>query len=299
MAKRKTSTNTTKNSSEKIPDFFFLFKTKQAQTILGIFLIFFSVVLCIAFISFFFNWQGDQSTLTELANKTVRSKNLLGKIGAKISHFFIYDSFGIGAFIIAYQVFKSGLSILFKKKLSKLVISWNWALIATLWISVSLGFINNNYAFLSGIIGYEINQYLQVFIGKIGLIILLSFFLISYIVIRYRVAIDQYIENFKRKKEEQQAAELNRQENNEEEFEVKNSTNEVKVEEIKEVGKTIPLKTETNDKSVVERSLENLQPTITNHSNVSNNKEEITLKVEKNSGPVLKTEIPNRRRKRY
>ena len=94
MAKRKTSTKTTIDSSDNKPNILALLKTRQAQTILGIFLILFSAFLCIAFISFFFNWQEDQSTLTQLADKTVKSKNLLGKIGANLSHFFIYKSFG-------------------------------------------------------------------------------------------------------------------------------------------------------------------------------------------------------------
>ena len=102
MAKRKTSTKTPLNSSENKPNIFAFFKSRQAQTILGTFLILFSAFLCIAFISFFFNWQEDQSALTELANKTVRSKNLLGKIGASLSNFFIYKGFGIAAFIIAF-----------------------------------------------------------------------------------------------------------------------------------------------------------------------------------------------------
>jgi len=103
----------------------------------------------------------------------------LGKIGAYLSHFLIYKSFGLGAFIIAYQLCLTGVKILLKKKLSTIIIAWNWSLFIILWLSVSLGFMYQNYAPLSGIIGYEINDYLQSFIGKTGLIILLSFLLNS------------------------------------------------------------------------------------------------------------------------
>ena len=291
MAKRKTSTKTTIDSSDNKPNILALLKTRQAQTILGIFLILFSAFLCIAFISFFFNWQEDQSTLTQLADKTVRSKNLLGKIGANLSHFFIYKSFGIGAFIIAFQVFLTGANILLKKKLSVIIISWNWALIAMLWFSVCLGFVKSKYAFLSGIIGFEINEYLQAFIGKTGLVILLGFFFITYIVLRYRVTFDKYLENLKIKREERKAQELIQSEN-EPQVENVTSTNEALKTETKETPQTISLKTDKKEKSVVELSLENLQPTISKHSDVSNKNEEITLKVDKESGPVLKTEIP-------
>jgi S-DNA-T family DNA segregation ATPase FtsK/SpoIIIE len=72
MAKRKPSTKTTRETSERKPGIFAFLKTKQTQTIFGIFLMLFSLFLCIAFISFFFNWQEDQSTLDQLTNRAVK-----------------------------------------------------------------------------------------------------------------------------------------------------------------------------------------------------------------------------------
>ena len=282
MAKRKQSTKTTIKSSEKKSSIFAFLKTRQAQTILGTFLILFSAFLCIAFISFFFNWQDDQSTLTKLTDKTVRSKNLLGKIGANLSHFFIYKSFGIGAFIIVFQVFLTGVYILLKKKFSSIVISWNWGFIAMLWISISMGFIHSNYAILSGVIGFEINEYLQAFIGKTGLVILLAFFFIAYIVLRYKVTFDKYIENLKRKREEKALEE--------EEYNAMDKASNEAEEIEKETTKSVKPTSDKKEKSEFELSVENLKPTISNHSDVASNKEEITLKVEKSLEPELKVE---------
>ena len=293
MAKRKTSTKTPLNSSDKKPNIFAFFKTRQAHTILGAFLILFSAFLCIAFISFFFNWQEDQSTLTELADKTVRSKNLLGKIGANLSNFFIYKGFGIAAFIITSQVFLTGFYILIKKKFAAVILSWNWSLIVMLWISISLGFVHSNYALLSGVVGYEINEYLQAFIGKTGLVILLLFFLVTYLVVRYRVTFDKYIEDLKIKREERKAQAII-----EEETEATTIREEVTpVKRTTENTETVSLKTDKKEKSGVELSLENLQPTISKHSEVTEKKEEISLNVTKTAGPVLKTEIPKEEEK--
>ncbi|WP_158838581.1 FtsK/SpoIIIE family DNA translocase [Polaribacter sp. L3A8] len=288
MAKRKTITKKPLNSSENKPNIFAFFKTRQAQTILGTFLILFSFFLCIAFISFFFNWQEDQSTLTEMADKTVRSKNLLGKVGANLSNFFVYNGFGIAAFIIAFQVFLTGLYILVQKKLSAVIISWNWGIITMLWISISLGFVNNNYALLSGTIGFEVHQYLKAFIGNTGLVILLTFLLITYLVVRYRVTFDNHIENLKIKREERKAKALL-----EEEEEENVTETDIVVEPAKTNQETTTnsLKKDKKEKSDVELSLENLQPTISKHSDVPSKTEEITLNVDKNEGPVLKTEI--------
>jgi S-DNA-T family DNA segregation ATPase FtsK/SpoIIIE len=232
----------------------------------------FAFFLCIAFISFFFNWQEDQSTLNHLADKSVKSSNLLGKIGANLSHFFIYDGFGIAAFMIAFQIFISGFYILIKQKFAKVIISWNWSLVAMLWISVTLGFLHQKNALLSGVIGFEINDYLQTFIGKTGLTIALIFLLLTYLIVRYKVNIDAFIEKMKQKRIER--AERQALENEEsssekasQEFETKD-----KKEEIVTDAKT--------KKSEFELTLENLKPTISKHSDVKTVKEKLTLLIE-------------------
>ncbi|MFQ3181533.1 MAG: S-DNA-T family DNA segregation ATPase FtsK/SpoIIIE [Polaribacter sp.] len=277
MAKRKPSTKTTRETSERKPGIFAFLKTKQTQTIFGIFLMLFSLFLCIAFISFFFNWQEDQSTLDQLTNRAVKSKNLLGKIGANLSHFFIYKGFGIAAFIIALQLFLTGLYILFQRKLSKMVISWNWGLIVMVLVSVTLGFLHEKFALLSGVIGFEINRYLQDFIGEIGLTILLIFFFLSYTVLRYKVTFDQFINKIKQDRAE-------RAQREEEEKE--------KIESLKgEASEAISLTSDKDKKSAFEKSVIDLKPTISKHSDVSTKKEEIDLKVEENKTPILKTTI--------
>jgi len=286
MAIRKKSTKKTIMPSEKKPSVFTFLKTLQSRTILGSFLILFSIFLCIAFISFFFNWKDDQSILTELIDKTVKSKNLLGKIGESLGNSFIFKGFGISAFIISFHIFRTGTSILTKRKITSIVISWNWGLIAMLWLSVTFGFINAKYALLSGIIGFEINSYLQAFIGKTGLIIILLFYLIVYLNIRYKVAFDKYLEEYKIKRAKRKSEE-EKKELEEEELEEKNNvvTNNVVKEEV--VKKEQPETIHETEKSEVELSLENLQPTISKHSK---KKEEITLKVEKETEPEVKVE---------
>ncbi|MFK8060140.1 MAG: DNA translocase FtsK 4TM domain-containing protein [Polaribacter sp.] len=285
MTKKKTSTTKTVNSSEKKPSIFALLKTRQTQTILGTFLILFAVFLFVAFISFFFNWQEDQSTITELSDKTVRSKNLLGKIGANLSHFFIYKGFGIGAFLIAFQLFLTGAYIILKKKLSKIIISWNWTLLAMLWVSVTTGFLQKKYTFLSGTIGYEINDYAENYTGNLGIAIGLLFFLIVYLVLRYKVTFDKFIDQLKVKREERKAKKLVEAEN-----EILDT--EVAKVDLEEIAKQVSVKSDEKEKSEFELSVENLKPTISKHSDVNDKKEELTLKVEENLEPVLKTPDP-------
>ena len=283
MAKRKPSTEKTANNTERKPSVFAFLMTKQTQTIFGSFLMLFSVFLCIAFVSFFFNWQEDQSTIHQLYNRAVKSENLLGKIGANLGHFFIYKGFGIAAFIVSFQLFSTGFSILLKRKLSKIIISWNWGLTAMLLVSISLGFLHEKFALISGIIGFEINQYSQDFVGKTGLIILLIFFFIAYIALRYKVNFDGFINRLKQKRKDKDQS-VNDESNVPaiEEANKSSEKEEVLIENSLNLG--------TNNKSEFEKSVIDLKPTISKHSEGKVSKEGISLIIEGNLEPILKTE---------
>ena len=283
MAKRKPSTEKAAEKPERKPSVFSFLKTKQTQTIFGFFLMLFSLFLCIAFVSFFFNWQEDQSTIHQLSNRAVKSENLLGKIGAKLGHFFIHKGFGIAAFIISFQLFSTGFSILLKRKISKIIISWNWGLTAMLLISISLGFLHEKFALISGIIGFEINQYSQDFLGKTGLIILLIFFFIAYIVARYKVNFDGLINRLKQKREDKDQIEKD-------ESVVSTEEEATKSFEKKDVLIDNSLSSSANNKSEFEKSVIDLKPTISKHSDVKVEKEGISLTIEGNLEPNLKTE---------
>ena len=283
MAKRKPSIEKTADNTERKPSIFAFLMTKQTQTIFGSFLMLFSVFLCIAFVSFFFNWQEDQSTIHQLSNRVVKSENLLGKIGANLGHFFIYKGFGIAAFIVSFQLFSTGFLILLKRKLSKIIISWNWGLTAMLLVSISLGFLHEKFALISGIIGFEINQYSQDFVGKTGLIIFLIFFFIAYIVARYKVNFDGFINRLKQKRED-------KDQKVKDESKVPAIEEATKTSEKEEVLIDNSLNSEANNKSEFEKSVIDLKPTISKHSEVKGSKEGISLTIEGNLEPNLEIE---------
>ena len=228
----------------------------------------FSIFLVVAFISFFFSWQQDQSTLSQFSNKIIKTKNPLGKIGAILSNFFIYKGFGFGAFIIPFSLFLTGLRILLQTDLKKIIISWNWGLLIMLWLSISFGFVDEKNALLSGVIGFELNEYLQTFLGKTGLIILLLFLLTTYLIIRFGITPEKINEQINEK--------------------IK-SSKEVKENEEPIVSDNISNPEIVETKSNFELSIENLQPTITKHSEVTT--EPIEEKKERNL-ETISTEKP-------
>ena len=159
-------------------------KTKRKQKVLiGGLLITIGIILSISFISFFYTWQEDYSTLYQISNRDVSSSNILNKLGAYISHLFIYKLFGLGSFILVYLILKTGIFLFFSKDSKKILMNWIWGVFHIIWLSISLGFFYETNPLLGGIVGYEINSIIVAFIGNIGLIIFLSFFFLCFIVI--------------------------------------------------------------------------------------------------------------------
>ena len=91
------------------------------KVVLGYILLFISIILFSSFISYMFNWKVDQSNVNSLFDRDVQVENILGKVGASISHFFIFKLFGIGSFVIPIILFISSYFVLFNKKISQLI----------------------------------------------------------------------------------------------------------------------------------------------------------------------------------
>ena len=184
MAKKKASTKTTKNTKIKKPGFKL---SRQHKVVLGSFLMLLGLALIIAFISFLFNWQADQSTLQELGNRDVVAKNWMSKFGANISDFFIFNGFGLAAFILAGLVTLTGVYLFFNYKLKNLFKFWFWGLLMMLWWAIFFGFFAEKNAMLGGRVGFELNDYLQDYIGFAGTALILTFLLIAYLVFRLKI----------------------------------------------------------------------------------------------------------------
>lgn len=174
------------------------FGNRQNQTIIGLFITLLGVFLFFSFISFLFSWEQDQSQLQNFTNQQITVKNWLGKIGATVSNFFIYKGFGVASIYFSILIFISGIFIFINEKRKKIRNLWGWGVLTIIWIAVTLGFLAHKNALLSGVIGYETNLYLQKFLGKTGLLIILFFMFATYLIIRFKIT----PESFKKAKKE-------------------------------------------------------------------------------------------------
>ena len=149
--------------------------SKKNKIILGSLLMLFSIALFFSFISFYFTWQADQSLLSEFSDRNEQAKNLLNKFGASISHFFVYKGFGLASLIFTFLFFITGLHLFLSLDKKGLLRKWIWGLVFIIWISITLGFFAEKRPLLGGIVGYEMNDFLQDYAGKIGVFLLLLF----------------------------------------------------------------------------------------------------------------------------
>ena len=158
------------------------------------------IFLLISFFSFFSNWQADQSLLPHFDERNEQAKNLLGKIGAQISHFFIYKGFGIAAFIFPVLLFFTGLVSAFNLQLKLLRKVWFWGILFMVWISIALGFFLSGKPLFGGVIGFELNDFLNDYIGKTGVFLVLLFSMLAYIISRFELTPDMIKERIPKRK---------------------------------------------------------------------------------------------------
>ena len=134
-----------------------------------------------------YNWRVDQSNVESLLDRSIEVENILGKVGASISHFFIFNLFGISSFILPIILFISSYYLLFNKKILDLIKKINWLLILTIWTTILTGYISNYFPIQTGIVGFEINSFLKTYIGMTGIVLTLSFIFILSIAVLWNI----------------------------------------------------------------------------------------------------------------
>ena len=249
MAKKKPTTKKRKSTRKK-PN---LSLSNQQKLVFGSLLLILGILLFLAFLSFFFTGQTDQSILDQFTSRDVEAKNWMSKFGAWVSDLFIYRGFGLASFIFSGLIFLSGIYVLLDIKKTRLWRHWFWGTLSVIWISIVFGFVASKTPILGGTIGYELNDFLQDYIGKIGTVLLLILCLITYLAIRFKVTPQHFGKLFSSAKKE-----LKR------DFK-KNITGNTSETDFVSIDNNLSAEAE-DIKSAFEIPLENLKPTIEHHS---------------------------------
>jgi S-DNA-T family DNA segregation ATPase FtsK/SpoIIIE len=261
---RASTNNTPKKSFSKIN----ISLTNSQRLVMGSFLVIIGVLLFIALLSYLFTGENDQSALGDFTNRAAQTDNWLSKIGAWISELLIYKGFGISSFIFSGLILLSGVSVLANSSKKRLWRNWFWGTLIVIWGAILFGFVFHSAPKLGGSIGYELNILFQDYIGKIGTALLLVFGFITYIAMRFKATPQQIGNLFVRTKNEIKS-----------EFSDEKSS-------LESLGDTSFIEEITSDKSSFELPLENLEPTISNHSSIDSEDKLETVKPPKNKEPI-------------
>ncbi len=175
--------------------------------IIGLVFLILSLYFLIAFTSYLFTWQEDYSyvidanggwdnlfkTYEELQQVNIPPvvQNWLGKIGALLSHQFIYEWFGLASFLFVFVFFVIGYRLLFKVKIFSIEKTLGYSLFFLLFLSLTFGFAHafftNTPHYIEGEFGYWTNKLLVAQIGIAGVGGLIAFLGLTVLIIAYNI----------------------------------------------------------------------------------------------------------------
>ena len=183
-----------------------LVKDERTRKIAGTVSLMVSLFLFIAFVSYLFTWKEDQDKVLNhgasilLPSADVNTANLLGNVGAYISHQFFYNGFGIASLLFCTFFFVLGANALFGRKLFSVFRNLRYLLAGVLVLSVAFAFfIGNTGIPLGGAFGDLISEWLIKMLGNIGTAAVILAAFLAYIIWQFNPIFNP--PTFKRKKE--------------------------------------------------------------------------------------------------
>ena len=167
-----------------------IINNEKVDFVIGVFFVVCSIVLLIAFVSYFYTGKADQSILEDLRpgewlNNDDLFQNKCRSLGAILSYYFITKEFGLAAFIIPFFFILIGLKMMKVYRVSL----WKWFLgcsLTMIWSSITLS------KFLTPVMGDQVFnpggghglfcvQHIENVIGTPGLIALLLITAIAFL----------------------------------------------------------------------------------------------------------------------
>ena len=164
-------------------------KSKNTKIIIGLLLFFTSLFLFFSFNSFWFNWQLDDDTITsgwnEISNlNSNKASNLLGWLGAYVSYFLI-SNLGLTSYGLVAILTLLSIKLTFNFKLNYYLVTKR-IILFMMWLTIFLGISMKNIdlsGYTYGLAGLESYNILNLLIGDLGIIMLLTIWVIITIIV--------------------------------------------------------------------------------------------------------------------
>jgi S-DNA-T family DNA segregation ATPase FtsK/SpoIIIE len=188
--KKKAAQEKLQNDKEEKIDIKKLAKDERTWKIIGTVSLLISIFLFIAFVSYLFTWDEDQSQVKDQGvgylfdtDKDHQVANLLGRLGAFASHNLIFNGFGLAAFLFCTFFFVVGINLLVNRKVFSIWRNLKYVTIGLLIASISLSFLFSFASFpFGGGVGDMISSWLIGLLGTVGTAALLTVVAGSYLI---------------------------------------------------------------------------------------------------------------------
>lgn len=190
MAKNNKKDTAGKNNSKPVSEKKKWKLSRQHKVLAGILFFLFSIALLLSFISYFLYGDFDQSGLNSFGDRQEKVYNWLGKFGAYLADLFLYRGFGVASFILVRFFFLTGAYLVLDLPVKKLRKTLFWDLYLVIIVSVLCGFFNTYLPELGGVVGYEVNLFMQDYLGKTGTLLILIFGLFIFLIFRVQMSPD-------------------------------------------------------------------------------------------------------------
>ncbi|HSB94267.1 MAG TPA: DNA translocase FtsK 4TM domain-containing protein, partial [Flavitalea sp.] len=168
-----------------------LVKDERTHKIAGTLSLLVCLFLFIAFTSYLFTWRQDQDKVFGgagilMPSSDIRTENLLGNLGAYISHQFFFNGFGIGSFLFCTIFFVIGINAIAGKKVFSIWRNVRYLITGLLFFSVAASFLFSSTMFpWGGAVGNLVSNWLVHFLGSLGTAVLLIVTGLTYFIWRF------------------------------------------------------------------------------------------------------------------
>jgi S-DNA-T family DNA segregation ATPase FtsK/SpoIIIE len=168
-----------------------LVKDERTHKIGGAIALLCAVFLFIAFASYLFTWKEDQDKVFNGASillpaAKVKTANLLGNVGAYISHVFFYNGFGVASFFFCSLFGVIGINALLTKKVFSIWRNVRYVIAGVVYFSVAFAFLTAGSEFQwGGAFGNMVSEWLSNMLGNIGTTALLAVGGLAYFIWRF------------------------------------------------------------------------------------------------------------------
>ncbi len=249
-------------------------KKQIIKTIVGIIFLVLGLLLFTSFISYFFNGIIDQSQISDLLDKRETAENIFGKFGALLGEIFILQGIGVVAFFIPIFFILLGVKVATNLKKIKPFTTLYQSIFFMIWLPIFFGCVLPDQHMLCGVMGFEVNDFLNSFIGKWGVILLLAVSLLMYCVIHFRMtyqsiqakmeerAKEKEIERIEKEQEriKKEQLELRERKEKEEQEKINKFNREAEEQKEKDLFEELNLVQKAEDEAIQQQNISPNQP---------------------------------------